>query len=125
METLKVFIGGSRYVKNVTELKKIISEDLTTIHQENEGVNLVLVYGGAVGVDTIAAELAYELGYELEEYIPDWEGQGSTAGHFRNEIMVKEADICYFYWDGKSQGTFNAIELARIYNKEYFITIVQ
>ena len=37
------------------------------------------------------------------------------AGLHRNELMAKEADACIVFWDGKSTGTKNMIDLAKKY----------
>lgn len=125
METLSIMISGSRDIKKIDTLRQIISEDLNALSQQYSDREIIFIHGGAVGVDTIGAEIAYELGFELDEHIPDWEGQGNIAGFVRNRTMVQKADICLFYWNGKSRGTQHAIEEARMEGKKLLITIVQ
>ena len=125
METLNIMISGSRSIKNEGELRKIIQADLCNLNQKYRNKQIFFIHGGARGVDSIGAEIAYELGFELDEYIPDWEGQGDKAGFIRNRIMVKKADLCLFYWNGKSNGTRHAIEEAQIEGKKFLITIVE
>lgn len=47
-----------------------------------------LAHGGARGLDTIAAEVATELGWEVVEYPADWAAHGKAAGSMRNIRMV-------------------------------------
>ena len=73
----------------------------------------VILSGGARGVDQCAAEAARERGLEVQEYLPDWKSLGRKAGVARNALVVDQADLVVAFWDGKSRGTKNAIDLAR------------
>ena len=49
-------------------------------------------------------------------YFPaDWDKYGKAAGFIRNEQMAQNADALVVFWDGKSRGTKNMIELAAKY----------
>jgi len=49
----------------------------------------VVIHGAARGADTLAGEVAREMGLAVEEYPADW-SQGKKAGPLRNERMVRE-----------------------------------
>jgi hypothetical protein len=48
----------------------------------------VVVHGGAAGADTIAGEVARELGFEVRRYPADWDRHGKAAGPIRNSEMI-------------------------------------
>lgn len=48
----------------------------------------IVVHGGARGADTIAGEIAKELGFVVRVYPADWNGQGKAAGPIRNSTML-------------------------------------
>jgi len=48
----------------------------------------LLIHGGAVGADTLAAQVAEELGIRTEAFAADWENHKRKAGPIRNAAMV-------------------------------------
>ena len=70
---------------------------------------LVVVQGMARGLDSIARELAVELGMRFEDHpcMPwEWRRYGKRAGHLRNERMVAAgARGCVAFPLGESSGT--------------------
>ncbi len=48
----------------------------------------LLLHGAAAGADTLAAQVAEELGIPTEAYPADWDKFGRTAGPRRNEEMI-------------------------------------
>ena len=64
---MRVAVVGSRSIKRLN-----IGEDMPT------GVTGI-ISGGAVGVDTIAAEYARETGIPLTEFLPDYERYGRAT----------------------------------------------
>ena len=108
---MRVMITGSRDWDDV----KLIQAALITVGVTmNRGrPDMVLVHGGAKGADTIASEAAAELGWVLEEYLPDW-SKGKRAGPMRNvEMLESGIDIVLAFWKNESRGTKHAIETAR------------
>lgn len=47
-----------------------------------------VVHGAARGADTLAGEVARELGFEVREYPARWETEGKAAGPMRNQRML-------------------------------------
>ena len=74
--------------------------------------NIIVVSGGARGVDTFAEEAAEACGLETLIFQADWENLGRKAGPIRNEQIIAHADRVVAFWDGRSRGTLNALVLA-------------
>jgi len=95
--------------------QRMIQASLVTINatMRKNDEPMTLVHGGAKGADTIGAAAATELGWTLEEHIPDW-SKGKRAGPLRNVEMLESGVDCVvaFHKDG-SRGTRHAIETAR------------
>ncbi len=80
-----------------------------------------IVHGGAKGADTCAATYAKDKNIETKVFLPDWDKHGKKAGILRNIEMFEYASQfqnrgCVVFWDGKSKGTKNDIELSKKYN---------
>jgi hypothetical protein len=59
------------------------------------GPDLVVVHGGACGVDQAFAVACRNLGIAAEPHLADWKGLGNVAGPARNREMVEAgADLC-------------------------------
>jgi hypothetical protein len=48
---------------------------------------------------------------------PDWNSYGKSAGFVRNRQIIKAADMVIAFWNGKSRGTENSIQIAKELNK--------
>ena len=60
---------------------------------------------------------AKEKGYEIIYFPADWEKHGKAAGAIRNEEMAKaDANALALFWDGKSKGSLNMLNIAKKYN---------
>jgi YspA, cpYpsA-related SLOG family len=59
------------------------------------GADLVVVHGGAPGVDTSFHLMCQKHGVTLKPFRADWRGLGKIAGPARNKEMVESgADLC-------------------------------
>lgn len=122
---MRVIIAGSRNFSNY-ELLKQKCDNILKFRQ------VEIVSGGAKGADLLGEKYALERGYDIKRFIPDW-SIGKSAGYIRNEAMAKYAsdrdqkleylltDESTFgglivFWDGKSRGSKNMIDLALKYN---------
>lgn len=74
---------------------------------------VVVVSGGARGVDTWAIEAAKRRDMRTLVLPADWQRYGKSAGMRRNTELVRIVNIVHAFWDGKSRGTQHTIELAR------------
>jgi hypothetical protein len=60
-----------------------------------------LVHGACTGADTLADQVARELGWPVEEHIPEWDRYGPGAGPIRNAEMARAgADVCIAFPGG-------------------------
>lgn len=126
----KVIIAGGRKFDDYQKLRKYC--DIILKNKEN----VEIVSGKALGADKLGEDYAKERGYPIRPFPAPWnetEGKPSNeigvnrygkkywklAGHHRNEQMAKYADALIAFWDGKSTGTKNMIELAKEYNLVY------
>ena len=95
---MKLAVVGSRNLTNI-ELEKYISEEVEEI-----------VSGGAVGVDSCAAEYAKRAGLRLTEILPKYETYGRAAPIVRNREIVEYSDKILVFWNGSSRGTLSVIK---------------
>ena len=71
-----------------------------------------IVSGGALGIDSCAAEYAKRNGLKLTVFLPQYERYGRAAPIVRNKKIVDYADKVVAFWDGKSKGTLSVIKYA-------------
>jgi YspA, cpYpsA-related SLOG family len=65
-------------------------ETLRTILDAEPDTDVVLIHGGARGVDRLAGEYARQRGWPVEVYPADWDRHGKAAGPIRNQRMLDE-----------------------------------
>ena len=82
-----------------------------------------IVSGGAVGVDSCAAEYAQKRGIKLTVFLPQYERYGRAAPIVRNKNIVDYADKVVAFWDGSSKGTLSVIKYAEKTGKPYEIVL--
>ena len=97
---MKIAIVGSRDVR-VSDIGRYVS------NAEE------IVSGGAVGVDSCAAEYARENGIRLTEFLPQYERYGRAAPIVRNKEIVDYSDQIIVFWNGSSKGTLSVIKYAQ------------
>lgn len=71
-----------------------------------------IVCGEARGADTLGKRYASENGILVISVPADWERHGKKAGYLRNQEMARYADALIVFWDGRSKGTRNMLEIA-------------
>ena len=96
---MKVAVVGSR---------SILTTDTSMYISDGDEI----VSGGAVGVDSCAAEYAKKNGLKLTVFLPQYERYGRAAPIARNKKIVDYADKIIAFWDGKSKGTLSVIKYA-------------
>ncbi|MBQ2774191.1 MAG: hypothetical protein IJC95_03750 [Clostridia bacterium] len=97
---MKIAVVGSRDII-VTDIGRYISG-----HEE-------IVSGGAVGVDSCAAEYAEKNGIKLTVFLPCYKQYGRAAPIVRNKEIVDYADKIIAFWNGSSKGTLSVIQYAK------------
>ena len=102
---MKVAVVGSR---------SIFAPDISMYISDGDEI----VSGGAVGVDSCAAEYAKKNGLKLTVFLPQYERYGRAAPIARNKKIVDYADKIIAFWDGKSKGTLSVIKYAEKTGKQ-------
>lgn len=82
---------------------------------------VVLVSGGAQGVDSMAEKYAAEKKIPIIVFPAKWDELGKAAGYIRNKEMHEFVSKmskrgCVAFWDGKSKGTQHSFKLAKEYS---------
>lgn len=116
--TTKIIIAGSRVIPN----REFVLLDLSRRIYDWGGIEIVC--GMARGADLIGKEWAEEAGYPVKAFPADWDKHGRSAGYIRNKEMSEYADELIAYWDGKSNGTKNMIDLMQAARKPTTIIYV-
>lgn len=118
-----LLIAGSRSYKDFNTLKRMVDKNQGKYDYIN------IISGGAPGVDTLAKEYArYKYGDlfldRFAEYKADWDKYGKSAGFKRNITMADVCNYTYIFWDLRSPGTKNMIELLRQRNKKFIVYVI-
>jgi len=125
----KVIIAGTRSFTDYDLLVKTMDKLLKNkIDIAKPDKDIEIISGKASGADSLGEKYARQKGFGLKEFPADWKnisvekcvvkenkyGKYNTlAGTNRNKQMADYADACVVFWDGKSSGSKNMIELAR------------
>ena len=111
MKNFRVIIAGSRDFTDYQFLRQKCDAILSSKRQDS---NIVIISGTARGADRLGEQYAREHGYQIERYPADWDNDGHAAGPIRNARMADNADALIACWDGRSRGTKNMIETAKV-----------
>ena len=111
MESFRVIIAGCRDFNDYGLLSQkcdhMLSEKVKT-HK------VIIMSGHATGADALGEKYAKERGFILETYPAEWGKYGKQAGPKRNLRMAEVSNALIAFWDGKSRGTKNMIDLANM-----------
>lgn len=113
----RVIIAGGRYFSDYELLKEKCDEFL----QDKTGEEIVIISGHVLEADSLDERYAQERGFKIETYPADWKKYGRAAGPIRNEQMANIANALIAFWDGKSKGTKNMINLAKKKGLQVFV----
>lgn len=103
---MKVCIAGTRDFCDYKCLYKIMK----TIFNKQK---ITIISGNARGADLLGERFAKENNLQLEVYPADWKSYGKSAGYIRNTKMANISDCLIAFWDGKSKGTKNMINIMK------------
>ncbi len=105
---MKLIIAGGR---NFTNYKKLCQ---ACDHLLQDQTNIEIVSGAYYkGADKLGEQYAKERGYKITQFPANWNKYGKSAGPKRNQQMANYANALIAFWDGKSKGTKNRIDLAK------------
>ncbi|CAM1347852.1 DUF2493 domain-containing protein [Tenacibaculum sp. HL-MS23] len=105
---MKIIIAGSRNFTNYQKLKHECDKFL------DKQKNIEIISGAHYkGADKLGEKYASEKNINIIKFPADWIKYGKAAGPKRNKQMAIYADALIAFWDGKSKGTKNIIQLAK------------
>jgi hypothetical protein len=117
----RIIIAGSRSFNDYEYLKATL---LSIINNKD---NILIISGTANGADKLGEKFAKEFNLALKQFPANWNLYGKQAGNIRNKEMldfaIKEKAILVAFWDGKSTGTKNMIQIAKQKNIERYIKV--
>ena len=112
---MKVLICGGRGFRDKQFVDDYLDEWVTSLYDKNPYFkeSIIVIHGGALGVDTWADSWAIRRKYTIKEYQPDWDKYGRAAGPIRNKQMLDEGkpDLVIAFPGGR--GTANMIKQAK------------
>lgn len=103
---MRVIIAGGRGFDNYLEVVAAAQE------WEYQIGKIEVVCGEARGADSLGKRWALKEGRTVHSFPADWDKHGKSAGYIRNTEMADFADGLIAFWDGKSKGTKNMIDIA-------------
>lgn len=123
MQVNNIAIVGSRTFNNYELLKEKLFNFLFGTEKDfyYNSYNTTVISGGAGGADKLGERFADEYGLNKKIFYPNWDKFGKSAGFIRNKDIIKNSDVVFAFWDYKSKGTKNSIDLARKYGKILYI----
>lgn len=112
-ETARLIIAGGRDFNDYELVKKEADIYITEINP----TEIIIISGGAKGVDALGEKYAKENNLQVEIFKADWSKFGRAAGPKRNAEMAKNCTHLLSFWNGLSKGTKSMISLAKKQNK--------
>ena len=116
---LKIIIAGSRNFNN-EELLFLKCSSIISKNTVSE-----IISGNSKGADQLGEKFAIANGISVTKFIPNWQLYGKGAGEIRNIEMAKHANGLIAFWDGKSKGTKNMIDIDKKNNLRLWVIQIQ
>ena len=116
----KVIIAGGRDFNDFDMLKSTVDKLLKYVDKSKN--DIIIVSGKAKGADSLGEKYAKINNLKVESHPANWDVYGKSAGYRRNAEMAKSVSesqgMLIAFWDEKSRGTKNMIEISKRYNIE-------
>lgn len=110
----RIIVAGGRKFTDFD----LLCEKLDKLLSNLDKSEILIIAGGAKGADTLAVTYAISRGIKYHIEYAQWNlPNGLTdysAGHTRNVKMASMATHLVAFWDGRSSGTKDMLEIARI-----------
>ncbi len=117
MSEIRLIIAGTRDFHCYDIVKSEAASFVQELKEQSKGCTVTIVSGGARGADLLGERFAKEYGFKLMRFPADWKVYGKQAGPVRNRQMLnyakEEQGALLAFWDGKSRGTKNMIDIAK------------
>ena len=122
---MRVAVVGSRSVLDQDLVNYHLDKLLLPCGGEN-GDEVIIVSGGAIGADTLGREWAKINNKDFILFKPYHLIDDQAAYHpryffIRNKQIIDNSDMVIVFWDGKSKGTTDAMKRARKASKELIV----
>ena len=114
---VRIIIAGGREFNDFKRLSQTCDKVISGYC--NDDINITIISGNAKGTDRLGESYARMKGYNLQIFPADWFKYGRKAGIIRNAQMAEYATsdnatgVLIAFWNGKSKGTGNMIDIAR------------
>ena len=108
MSVVKIAVVGSRSITNTDYVFSVLDFYLARLLEENE---VVIVSGGAIGIDRLGAQWAELRKLKTEIFLPDYKQHGKSATFIRNQQIIDNSDYLIAITTG-SNGTADSIKRA-------------
>ena len=128
---MRVIIAGGRdfndFILLESNLHKIFKQlaDEKLISEYINEAKIEIVCGKARGADTLGERFAKIYHFPVKYFPADCDTYGKSAGYRRNAEMANYAKedngVLIAFWDSKSKGTKNMIDIAKSNNIRVFI----
>ena len=118
MKENRIIVAGGRDFNDYSLLDRKLNHILQRLAPDNTAI----VSGMARGADKLGVRWARKNNFDVIPFPADWNTYGKKAGFLRNAQMANMATHLIAFWDGKSSGTANMIELAT--NKGLKVVII-
>lgn len=118
---MRIIITGDRDFLDYERLEQIMLQ----IMEKYPNETVEIVAGGDKGAESIGELFALKHYLKVARFPANWRRYGSSAGYIRNSDMIdyarQEKGILIAFWDGKSGGTKNIIQLAKRWGLEVIV----
>lgn len=120
LSEIRIIVAGTRTFSDYELLENKLNDFISELNQKYPDKQIVIITGAAKGADQLGSFYARSHNIPLKEFPADWHTYGRAAGPIRNQQMLDfalhEIPKLIVFWDGKSRGTKNMIDIARRYN---------
>jgi len=117
---IRLIVAGSRYYNDYERFSKRMFEFVKKFGDKS----IIFISGKArTGADDMIIRWCIEHRLPWAEFPADWD-IGKSAGYVRNMKMNKVATDLITFWDSKSRGTWNMIDIFNKAHGEEHVTVV-
>lgn len=119
-KAFKLIIAGGRDFADYELMESVITKIREQLARE-AFTDIIIVSGEARGADLMGETYATNYKLKIDRYPAYWKRDGRGAGFARNRRMGEAADGLIAFWDGKSKGTKNMIDVMNSNDKRVAI----